>query len=85
MSGAIVIVSPVLMSPSWATHFSSPVCASIAIVRLSSVLNTNNPSDSAAPRLTTSQQATPCAAASGFGSYFHFTGVPGCVRSSAYT
>src|SRR5215217_5168062 len=38
----------------------------------------------AAPRLTTSQHATPCAAATGLGSYFHFSGAPGCVRSSAY-
>src|SRR6187200_2808642 len=38
-----------------------------------------------APRLTTSQHATPCAAATGFGSYFHFMGAPGCVRSSAYS
>ena len=43
------------------------------------------PSAYTAPRLTVSQQATPCAAAAGFGLNFHFTGAPGFVRSSAYT
>ena len=39
----------------------------------------------AAPRLTVSQQATPLAADSVCGSYFHFIGAPGWLRSSAYT
>src|SRR3954463_3740974 len=42
------------------------------------------PSKYDAPRFTTSQQATPCAAASGCGSYFHLSGAPGWVRSRAY-
>ena len=37
----------------------------------------------AAPRLTTSQQATPCAAATGRGRNTHFSGSSGRVRSSA--
>jgi hypothetical protein len=37
-SGAMVIVSPLLMSPSVTIHFSCPVAASSATVRLSSVL-----------------------------------------------
>jgi hypothetical protein len=37
-SGAIVIVSPLAMSPSVATHRSRPVAASTATVRMSSVL-----------------------------------------------
>jgi hypothetical protein len=41
------------------------------------------PAAKTAPRFTTSQHATPCAADSGDGSYFHFVGAPGCVRSSA--
>src|SRR5687768_18525399 len=42
------------------------------------------PSWNAAPRLTTSQQATPIAADAGSGRYCHFIGAPGFVRSSAY-
>ena len=76
-SGAIVIVSPLLMSPSFVCHSSLPVAASTAMVWLSSVLKKIRPSAYAAPRFTTSQQATPCAAGAGFGSNFHFTGAPG--------
>src|SRR4051812_16950715 len=43
------------------------------------------PRSYAAPRLTTSQQATPCAAGLGCGSYAHLIGGPGLVRSSANT
>jgi hypothetical protein len=39
-SGAIVMVSPRLMSPSWVRQSSSPVLASSAIVWPSSVLKT---------------------------------------------
>jgi hypothetical protein len=41
------------------------------------------PSLKAAPRLTVSQHATPCAARSGCGSNFHFSGAPGLDKSSA--
>src|SRR3954453_792660 len=71
-SGAIVIVSPLLMSPSFVFQTSFPVSASTAIVRLSSVLKMTLPSHHTQPRFTTSQHATPCAAEEGFDSYFHF-------------
>src|SRR5690606_35168544 len=62
---------------------SSPVPASTATVCASSVLYMIFPSQYAAPRLTTSQQATPCATADGRGVYFHFM-APLFDRSSAY-
>src|SRR4029078_11706868 len=81
-SGAIVIVSPVLMSPTLVFHTSFPVAASTATTLLSRVLTTIFPSANDGPRLTTSQHATPCASACGSGSYDHFF-APCCVRSSA--
>src|SRR5205807_6884710 len=81
---AMVSVSPRLMSPSVLFQISLPLAASTAIVWLSSVLMKTLPSAYAAPRLTVSQQATPCDAAAGFGLNVHFIGAPGCVRSSAY-
>src|SRR5688572_18111243 len=84
-SGAIVSVSPRLMSPRAADQRSAPDAASTASVRLSSVLKYTAPSAYTAPRLTTSQQATPLAAEIGLGSCTHFTGAPGFVRSSAYS
>src|SRR5215216_3162059 len=42
------------------------------------------PLANAAPRFTTSQQATPCDADDGLGLYDHLVGVPGFVRSRAY-
>src|SRR3954470_23198867 len=83
-SGAIVIVSPMLMSPTLVFHTSFPVAASTATTLASSVLKTILPSANDGPRLTTSQHATPCASDCGFGSYCHFFGAPGSVRSSAY-
>src|SRR3954452_5347655 len=83
-SGAIVMVSPRLMLPSLVRQISFPVFASTAIVLLSSVLKKMRPPENAAPRLTTSQHATPCAAGSGLGSYFHFIGAPPFVRARAY-
>src|SRR3982751_882630 len=83
MSGAIVIVSPLRMSPSVVLQRWTPVRASTATVRSSRVLKTTRPLSYAAPRLTTSQHATPCDAGSGAGEYFHFTGADGWVRSSA--
>src|SRR6476469_10377043 len=83
-SGAMVMLSPLLMSPSLVFHSSFPEFASTAMVLPSSVLMMTLPCQYTAPRLTTSQQATPCAAATGCGSYFHFTGAPGLDRSSAY-
>jgi hypothetical protein len=59
------------------------VAASRAIVWLSSVLKKSLPSSYARPRLTTSQHATPCANASGFGANRHLMVAPGCARSSA--
>src|SRR5438045_2804260 len=82
-SGAIVIVSPWAMSPSLARQTSCPVLASTAIVWSSSVLKKTLPTAYAAPRLTVSQHATPCEAAAGWGSNFHFSGPPGLLRSSA--
>ena len=79
----MVMVSPLLMSPSLVSQSSRPVAASSAIVRSSSVLKKNRPLASTPPRLTTSQQATPCEDAAGFGLYIHFSGAPGLVRSSA--
>src|ERR1051325_6942505 len=70
-SGAIVIVSPLLISPSFVFQISLPVAASTAQVFPSSVLIKTLPFEYAAPRFTTSQHATPCEAASGAGSYFH--------------
>jgi hypothetical protein len=58
-SGAMVMVSPRAMSPSLVRQSSWPVAASSAIVWLSSVLKKSLPSANAAPRLTTSQHATP--------------------------
>src|SRR5438128_2059407 len=72
------------MSPSFVRHTSFPVCALTAIVWLSRVLKNTLPDAYATPRFTTSQHATPCAAARGFGSNFHLVGAPGLVRSSAY-
>jgi hypothetical protein len=72
-SGAIVMVSPREMSPSRVRQSSRPLAASIAIVCASRVLMNRRPSAYAAPRLTTSQQAIPCALAFGLGSNFHFT------------
>jgi hypothetical protein len=57
--GAIVIDSPLLMSPTGVRQRSSPVSASTAIVCASSPLKISLPFHSAAPRLTTSQHATP--------------------------
>ncbi len=59
----MVIDSPRLMSPSRVRHTSSPVSASSATVWLSRVLKKMRPSEYAAPRFTTSQQATPCGGA----------------------
>src|SRR3954467_12318934 len=67
-SGAIVIVSPAFTLPSAASHCSEPLAALSEIVRPSSVLKKIDPSEYTAPRLTTSQQATPLAAPTGFGS-----------------
>src|SRR5205807_824625 len=61
--GAMVSVSPRLMSPSVLFQISLPVAASTATVWLSSVLMNTLPSAYAAPRLTVSQHATPCDAA----------------------
>src|SRR4051794_8292665 len=83
-SGAIVVVSPLLMSPTRSFHSSLPVAASRAIVCASSVLKISFPSHSAGPRFTTSQQATPCAAEVGRGLYIHLGGPPGLRRSNAY-
>src|ERR687888_370656 len=83
-SGAIVIVSPRLMSPSWVTQRSLPLAASTAMVRPSSVLKKIAPLAYAAPRFTMSQHATPLAAPGGLGSYCHLIGAPGFVRSNAY-
>src|SRR5439155_26960338 len=80
--GAIVIVSPMLMSPTFVFHTSFPVFATTATTWSSSVLKTILPSANEGPRLTTSQQATPYASLRGFGSYDHFF-APDCVRSSA--
>ncbi len=79
----MVMVSPLLMSPILVRQTSLPVLASTAIVKLSSVLKKSLPFEYVAPRLTTSQHATPCEAGLGFGSYFHLSGAPGFVRSSA--
>src|SRR3954452_381605 len=72
-TGAIVIVSPLLISPSLVCQSSLPVLASIATVWLSSVFRKTLSLLKASPRLTTSQQATPAAAGSGFGAYDHFS------------
>ena len=82
-SGAIVIVSPRLMSPTCVSQTGFPLLASRAMVRLSSVLKNSFPASNTRPRFTTSQHATPCDASAGFGLYDHFAGNPGLVRSSA--
>src|SRR6476661_161009 len=82
-SGAIVMLSPRLSSPSFARHTSLPLFASTAMVWLSSVLKKMRPWLYAAPRLTVSQQATPWTLGSGLGSKRHLSGAPGLVRSSA--
>src|SRR5688572_30088568 len=79
----MVIVSPLLMSPTLVFQSSLPVLASTAQTWQSRVVMNTLPLSNTAPRLTVSQQATPLAKADGFGSYFHFT-VPGLWRSSAY-
>lgn len=66
-SGAIVIVSPLLISPSLTVQSSCPVTASTPTAWLSRVTKWIRPSVKVGPRLTVSQQATPCAAGSGFG------------------
>src|SRR3569833_3422802 len=58
-TGAIVIVSPLLISPSLVCQSSLPVLASIATVWLSSVFRNTFPLSNASPRLTTSQHTTP--------------------------
>src|SRR5829696_5957992 len=83
-SGAMVIVSPRLMSASCVIHLGRPFSASTEMVRPSSVLKKIEPFAYAAPRLTTSQQATPFAAPSGLGSYCHLIGAPAWLRSNAY-
>ena len=60
------VISEILASI--APNTAVPVAASTAMVWLSSVLKMTLPSANAAPRLTTSQQATPWAAGSGRGS-----------------
>ena len=50
---------------------------------LGSVAKMILPSQYIAPRLTTSQQATPCEAGWGLGLKDHLSGAPGLVRSSA--
>ena len=69
-SGAMVMLSPLLMSPSFVFQSCLPVSASTAMVLPSRVLMMTLPCQYTAPRLTTSQHATPCAAASGCGSVF---------------
>src|SRR5947209_4656506 len=83
ITGAMVIVSPLLISPSFVCQSSLPLPASIATVWLSSVLRKTLPLSKASPRLTTSQQATPAAEGSGFGAYDHFSSP--VVASSANT
>jgi hypothetical protein len=81
-SGAIVMVSPLLMSPSCVRQTSfrcSRRRRRLIVERVVEDLAVGE----RAPRFTTSQHATPVSAASGFGSYFHFAGAPGFVRSSA--
>src|SRR5678815_4582742 len=60
-NGAIVIDSPMLISPTFVFQISFPVAASSAMVLLSSVLKKILPSEYTTPRFITSQQATPCA------------------------
>jgi hypothetical protein len=81
--GAMLMVSPTLMSPTRTRHASAPVAASTAITWLSRVLKKIFPSAYAAPRLTRPQQATPGAARCTGASYIHFFGAPGRERSSA--
>ena len=77
-SGAIVIVSPRLMSPSVAFQTSAPVSrVDRNRVIVERVEDRSCRSRMHAPRFTTSQHATPCAAADGFGLNVHFTGAPG--------
>ena len=77
------MVSPMLMLPSCVRQTGLPVLTSSAMVWPSSVLKMYLPLSTVPPRLTTSQQATPWLAGSGFGANFHFSGAPGLVRSSA--
>src|SRR3954470_20877907 len=81
-SGAIVMVSPRLISPTFVFQRSFPLFASIAQTLLSSVLKKIFPLSKKQPRFTTSQQATPCAALAGSGSNFHFA-APFFLRSNA--
>ena len=71
----MVMVSPRLMSPSFVRQRSLPVVGvdgdRVAVER---VEDRRGRRQYAAPRLTTSQQATPCAAGSGLGSNFQFSG-----------
>ena len=68
----MVMDSPRLISPSLVFQSSFPLFASTAMVCTSSVLKKTRPSAYAAPRFTTSQQATPWEARAAPGSYFHF-------------
>src|SRR5512140_515643 len=43
------------------------------------------PSAYEGPRFTTSQHASPCALATGFGLYIHLSDAPGLERSNAYS
>src|SRR5437016_10556908 len=81
----MVRLSPRLILVTWVRHTDLPVFTSTAIVSPSRVLRMIFPSANTTPRFTTSQQATPCAAALGAGLNVHFAGAPGLVRSSAYT
>src|SRR5436305_1901064 len=74
--GDMVTVSPLWMSPTLVRHNSLPVLASTAQTWQSRLVMNTLPLANTAPRLTRSQQATPLANGSGFGSYFHFK-VPG--------
>ena len=81
----MVIVWPCLMSPCLTFQSRSPVSASSATVCASSWLKNILPSAYAAPRFTTSQQAIGIASSLCVGWNFHLIGVPGWLRSRAYT
>src|SRR5436190_19403987 len=81
-NGAMVIVSPLLISPTFVFQRSFPLLASTAQTLSSSVLKKIFPLSKKQPRFTTSQQATPCAPDAGSGSNFHFA-APFFLRSSA--
>src|SRR5205085_3382918 len=81
-NGAIVIVSPRLISPTLVFQSSFPLLASTAQTLSSSVLKKILPLSEKHPRFTTSQHATPWAALAGSGSNFHFA-APLFFRSSA--